>query len=424
MSETKRQLLYFCGDRGIPYGGTKGASIHIREFVETLLETHYSPTVLMSRTFHDIQSASGFPIYALNGEGAPNLFHEAAGRHGVDRSALREIDDFNRNQEFYAKLCELYDRNRFNIIYERYSLFSIAGLVFARQAKVPFVLEVNAPLVREASQYRSLYLLELSKQVENYLFSRADHIIAVSDPLKQYILNIAPKAKVSTIPNGVDLNRFNGRQESGQWRAKVTSNPEKDFVIGFVGSVKPWHGVELLIDALADVVASDRTFSLCLVGNADQVKEDLQLRAQARGLSDRLTILGAVPHEDVPGITSSFDVLVAPYPNLPEFYFSPLKIFEYMATGKPIVASRIGQISEILADGDTAILTEAGDRQSLCAALIRLKSDPQLRKRLGENAAEIARRDHSWHQRLSTVTTILDGLLDKKERSKEVLNAD
>ncbi len=422
MSETKRRLLYFCGDRGIPYGGTKGSSIHMREFVETLRSTDYSPTVLVTKSFSDGRYVPSVPIHSLNMDSTPNFFHEMAGRSGMERSMLREVEDFNRNQVFFAKLFALYNEEKFDLIYERYSLLSVAGLVFARQVKIPFVLEINAPLVKEASQYRNLYLYELAKHVEQYLFSHADHIVTVSNSLRDYVLTIAPKAKVTAIPNGVDLDRFHGLEESTDWRAKVTADPANDFVIGFVGSIKPWHGVELLVDALAELVKTDRKFSLCLVGNADQVKEDLQLRAQAQGLKDRLTIVGAVSYEDVPVMTRNCDVLVAPYPDLTDFYFSPLKVFEYMAAGKPIVASGIGQLRDILVDGETALLTTPGDRDSLCNALLRLKSDPALRSHLAARALETATENHSWKSRMLTATGIFDKLLKPKGLAKEAVN--
>ncbi len=418
MSANKR-LLYFCGDRGIPYGGTKGASIHIREFLASLRTTEYAPTLLISRSF---QADSEFPIHTLASESAPNYFHDIAGKHGVAKAALREVDDFNRNELFFAKLAEIYDRERFDIIYERYSLFSIAGLSFARQVKIPFVLEVNAPLVREASQFRSLHLVELAKLVEEHLFNHADHIFAVSEPLVAYIKTVAPAARVSALPNGVDFSRFGNGRVAGV-RERITKSPASDFVVGFVGSIKPWHGVELLIETMADLVKTDPSFSLCLVGNADQVKEDLELRAQAQGLSDRLKLLGALPFEEIPAVLDGFDVLVAPYPDLPDFYFSPLKIFEYMAAGKPIIASRIGQISEILHDGETALLTAPGDKQGLAAAIRILKADPQLSLRLGTAAKAAAEREHSWENRLQTAATLFDRLVAKR-RAKETVNAD
>ncbi len=422
MSETKRRLLYFCGDRGIPYGGTKGSSIHMREFVETLSSTDYSPTVLVTKSFSDGRYVPSVPIHSLNMDSTPNFFHEMAGRSGMERSMLREVEDFNRNQVFFAKLFSLFNEEKFDLIYERYSLLGAAGLVFARQVKIPFVLEVNAPLVKEASQYRNLYLIELAKHVERYLFTHADHIVTVSNSLRDYVLTVAPKARVTAIPNGVDLDRFRGLSESAEWRAKVTADPAKDFVIGFIGSIKPWHGVELLVDALAELVKTDRSFSLCLVGNADQVKEDLQLRAQAKGLRDRLTIVGAVSYEDVPAMTRNCDVLVAPYPDLTDFYFSPLKVFEYMAAGKPIVASGIGQLRDILVDGETALLTIPGDRDSLCAALLRLKSDSALRANLASSALQAATRNHSWKSRMETAVAIFDKLLKQKGLAKEVVN--
>ena len=104
---------------------------------------------------------------------------------------------------------------------------------------------------------------------------------------------------------------------------------------------------------------------------------------------------GAVAPDAIPGLLASMDIAVAPYPPLAHFYSSPLKVYEYMAAGLPIVASRIGQVGEIIQDGVTGLLVAPGDSAAFTKALIRLQNDPELRQQLGANARESV-SEHTW----------------------------
>ncbi|MFQ5600772.1 MAG: glycosyltransferase family 4 protein [Candidatus Krumholzibacteriia bacterium] len=402
----RSRVLYLCADRGIPFGGTKGGSVHVREFVEALQEKGYAPTVLAARRDHTSLYRPSYPVHPLPdklGLPIPYPGDKDNGRWIAETEAFR-------NQAVQQLLLDIHRGAGFDVIYERYSLYGTAGRVFAQKAGIPFVLEVNAPLVSEAARYRQLEDVGPAKDVEAYLFSTADHIVAVSNSLRDYILAVAPGARVTVVPNGVNLERFNKTIEKPSWRSRITMRPDRDFVVGFVGRVRPWHGVDLLIDALGDLAKTDDRFSLCVVGQAGELQEELETRLRSHGLDGRVRFIGPVPPEVVPVVLQSMDVVVAPYPDLPEFYFSPLKIFEYMAAGKPIVATSTGQIAEILTDGQSALLVPPGDVPALGEALRRLRDDPGLRRRLGGEARSQAVRKHSWHRRLEAIGAVLENL--------------
>ncbi|HEY0729441.1 MAG TPA: glycosyltransferase, partial [Pyrinomonadaceae bacterium] len=171
----------------------------------------------------------------------------------------------------------------------------------------------------------------------------------------------------------------------------------RDLVAGFVGTFGPWHGVVQLAEAIK-LVPESVPLRFVFVGSGslrEQVEGILRNEIEAR----RVVFTGAVAHERVPALLDACDILVAPHVPLADgsdFFGSPTKIFEYMAMGKAIVASRLGQIGEVLSDEETALLVEPGNINELAAALVRVAESSELRKRLGPNAREAAVQNHTW----------------------------
>jgi len=412
MAANGSNILYLCSDRGIPIGGSKGSSVHIREFLKAIKEFGYSPNVLACRSEEESLSGLEYDVHIIPNH-TTDAFYGGANEFGLNKRVLREANDFARNQAVELMLGELHKKEPIDILYERYSLFSIGGCSFARKCGIPFVLEVNAPLVYESSRYRELLLDDLAREVEKFLFTAADCVIVVSEELRSYVRNVAPATRVEVVPNGVNVELFSNQQNLDAWRKKLTVRPNTDFLVTFVGSVKPWHGVDSLIDAIALLDAQGQQISLAVVGNGDSSQNELETSCRERDLQNVVTFTGVVPYEDVPAVLGASDVLVAPYPDLSQFYFSPLKVYEYMAAGKPIVASRIGQIVSLLSDGETGLLVNPGDPSDLAKALLRLKQDRALAKRLGQAASREAVQMHSWKQRIEQVDIILKELISE-----------
>jgi glycosyltransferase involved in cell wall biosynthesis len=178
-------------------------------------------------------------------------------------------------------------------------------------------------------------------------------------------------------------------------RKAARSASNETFIVGFVGTLKPWHGVHILVEAfnhLQDKVPNTR---LMIVGDGPE-RSVLVKKLKEKDLLRLTEITGKVAPSEVPGLLSSTDVAVAPYPALAHFYFSPLKVYEYMAAGLPVVASRIGQLAELIQDGENGILVPPGDPVALAETLDKLYRDPLLRKRLGTKARQTVLKSHSW----------------------------
>jgi glycosyltransferase involved in cell wall biosynthesis len=189
-------------------------------------------------------------------------------------------------------------------------------------------------------------------------------------------------------------------------------------VLGFVGGLRPWHGVETLPPLFEKLARRHEGLRLVIVGDGP-LRDTLSSEIARRGLASRTTLTGALPQEEIPPLLREFAVALAPYPRLEHpFYFSPLKLFEYMACGVPIVASALGQIADVVRDGENGLLCPPGDADALEAACDRLLSDPALRRRVGLTAAREVAERYTWDANARRVARIADGLIDRSgERS-------
>jgi glycosyltransferase involved in cell wall biosynthesis len=292
-----------------------------------------------------------------------------------------------------------------DFVYERSSLWGISGVALARIRNVPLVLEVNAPLAEEQQRYRGVTLPGLARALEQWVWRRADVIIVVSDLLARHLVEVGVQAeRVNVLPNAVDLRQFEMvRPTAGtQDNARASGFP----VVGFIGTFKQWHGVDSLLVAFAQLRLAHKDAQLLLVGDGplrDSLKDDV-----ARlGLQASVTFAGSISHGEIPRALANIDIAVAPYPDIDGFYFSPLKIFEYMAAGRAIIASSVGQIAKVLRHEEQALLFTPGDTSELVLCLDRLARDPVLRDRLGRNARDTVRQ-YTWTNNVSRILSLVE----------------
>jgi glycosyltransferase involved in cell wall biosynthesis len=149
------------------------------------------------------------------------------------------------------------------------------------------------------------------------------------------------------------------------------------------------------VESFAHLRRYDAHARLLVVGDGPG-RQSLESDLRSRGLEGSADLIGSVVPEEVPGLLASMDVAVAPYPDLFPFYFSPLKVYEYMAAGLPVVTSRIGQLAGLIRHRDNGLLCPAGDGKALAEALILLREQPALRRRLGQTARADVLQHHTW----------------------------
>ena len=378
------RIAFVCMDPGVPIFGTKGCSVHVQEVVREFARRDAAVTVFATR--------SGGNRSALPRNCDVRLLAPMAASDPAERE--RHLLELNE------PLCKLLPKTGpFDFVYERYSLWSFAAMEYARAVGIPALLEVNAPLIEEQTAVRRLIDLDHAREAAERSFHAADALIAVSSQVADYLEEWpAAHGRVHVVMNGVDVNRVRPGGSAVRRRANDR------FRIGFVGTLKPWHGLDVLVDAFARIHRSSPQSQLLVVGTGPEgpalVTDLLQ-----RGLLGATELTGAVARDLVPALLASMDVAVAPARSGEHYYFSPLKIFEYMAAGLPIVAARIGQIAEIIEHEVNGLLCEPGDGMDMALAIDRLRRDPALGARLGAAARETVVKSHTWAH---TVDRILD----------------
>jgi glycosyltransferase involved in cell wall biosynthesis len=383
------RIAYVCADGGIAVFGDKGASVHITSMVSAFQRIGHEVRVLCARR------GNGTADYAVEqvGTDAPP----------ADSRADKERTWIATAGAVEARLIALHRDWPFDMIYERYALWSTAGVRAARKLGVAVVVEVNAPLVAEQSEFRALALADEARAIEAEVFRSADALAVVSDELVDYVVaHGATPGRVHVVRNAVDTTRFNPQVHP----ACPPSVPANAFVVGFSGSLKIWHGLDTLLPAFRCLRSRLPTAHLLVVGEGPR-KAWVEGYAAAAGLADAVTLTGWVPHDDLPGLIARMDVATAPYPDAAGHYFSPLKLYEYLAVGRPVVASHIGQTAQVLDGTGAALLVPPGDAPALADALLRLARDPALACRLARQAAVEGRR-HDWCDNARAVAALVN----------------
>lgn len=369
------RVAYVCADRGVPVFGSKGCSVHVQE---------------MLRAFERM-GAKVEVFAAARGMNPPQ---------DLQRIVVHDLFEPNTNStsdhgELNARIrSSIRSAGPFDLIYERHALWSFAAMEYAQEACVPGALEINAPLIEEQVRHRSLVDIEGAKRARRRSFDAASILLPVSDELAAH-LDLNHLDNCSVLPNAVDPDRF-APPEPGD-NPEIDQMPDQPFTVGFVGTLKPWHGIDELADGFARLRETVVDARLLVVGDGP-MRERLERRLAAYGLSSATEFSGAIRPDEIPGWLHRMDAAVAPYPDDGETYFSPLKILEYLASGRPIVASRMGQIRSLIEHGVTGLLHEPGDCEVMAKHLVALASDETLRKRLGRAARAAAVEQHSWNK--------------------------
>lgn len=368
------------------FGLTAGGSIsHISGVTGGLLAAGHSVAFYSSDRLADLDTART-PVTVIPPGRSIRLFDEAA-----------MLDYHHRFvDETWRRLRE----NPPHLLYQRHSLFNAAGAVLARRLGVPLLLEANNSEVVARAMWSRLTLRGLATRMERCAFQGADAIVAVSSIARDSLVEQgAPADRILVNPNGVDPERFHPGIDGGPTRQALGFGPD-DIVCGFLGTFTRWHGVLFLAEQAPAVLARHPAARFLFMGDGDLRSAAEQLLAGA-GVADRCHFTGLIPHDAVPEHLAACDVLISPHMPFDDgtpFFGSPTKLFEYLAMGRAVVASNLGQIGEVVEDGTSGMLYPPGSAEEFGDRLGRVLGDPDLRRRLGDGARRRVVAEYTWRR--------------------------
>jgi glycosyltransferase involved in cell wall biosynthesis len=383
------RILYSAIDQSVP--ASHGGSVHVMAVAEGLAQLGHEVRVLVSP-----------------GDGG------AMPRGRAQWFALRPPLGLRRLRLLRAPGVAAHARGfRPDVVIERYYNFGGEGILAAKKTGALAVLEVNAPIVDHPGSSKRIFdrvlVVEPMRRWRNWLCDRADVIVT---PSARIIPAHVPPSKIHRTEWGADTERF----RPGAAGPVPFERREGDVVAVFSGAFRAWHGAIHLVEAIRRLRARGRTdIKAVFIGDGPELPG---VRRSAEGL-DGITLIGAVPHERVPAILAAADIGVAPFdiaahPSLAhEFHWSPLKIFEYMASGLPVAAPRIERLAHIVRNGSDGVLYDAADPDGLANALDVL-AVPASRRTFGAAARARAVAEFSWS---SHCRRLADAIEDARRRT-------
>lgn len=303
-------------------------------------------------------------------------------------------------------------------IYQRSSLYNYLGLKLSVSYNIPLILEFNSFGTWASKNWGTgIENVKLAYKIEKLNLEKSSLIICVSDELKDSLIKIGiDENKILVNYNGVDINKYSPKIIDIKLKEKY--NLSNKVVIGFIGSFNIFHGVPILAKAYGKLIELYPDYRekvrLMLMGDGKTISYTKKILKRYK--VDNISILtGNINYNKVPKYLSICDILIAPHiPNKDgsPFFGSPTKLFEYMAMGKAIVASNLGQICRILKNNETALLIEPGDVNELVKAMKTLIDNEALRIYLGNNARNTVVQKYTWDINVANVINKLNILYE------------
>jgi glycosyltransferase involved in cell wall biosynthesis len=377
------RVLYCALDQVVP--GTNGGSTHVRAVAEGLARLGHEVHALAH------EGAGGFPV--------PVASPSCDGMAGLHWHHLASPGRRPHLRLLRAPAVRTLARHlRPDVVIERYHNFGGEGLLAARATGAIAVLEVNAPVIdhpgsAKAALDRALLLRPMQRWRE-FLIRRADLIVT---PSSRILPSWVPSDHVAEVEWGADTERF---RPGASGRVPFDRRPG-ELVVVFAGAFRPWHGAVRLAHAVAHLEAQGHPgVHAVFVGDGPE----LRVTRDAAARLARATFTGALPYDDMPGCLAACDVGVAPFdvaahaPLQLDFYWSPLKVFEYMASGLPVIAPRLPRLATLVDSGREGLLYDSVPGPAPLADALRACFDRTTREVMGRAARERVERDYSWHR--------------------------
>lgn len=328
---------------------------------------------------------------------------------------LHEPKKLARNLPYFFQEYHILKGKKPDILFSRLELYNCTGTWLSKVLNIPLAVEADCPPSYEHKNFfgkEFFHVGNVSEKLELQTLRNADAVIAISNILKNYYVEqgIASE-KIHVIPNGADPDKFCPQEKPKELVEKY--NLQDKIVIGWIGALVGWSGIESLLKTAVHILENYPNVAFMMIGggpNQDLFRKELHIR----DFAPRVILSGSLPHVQIPDYLACMDVVLAPYPRLPFWYASSMKIFEYMAAGKALVASDVGQVSDIIRDGHNGLLFDPDNTDELAKKIILLLENEPLRKQIGEQARQDLLQNYTWEHHAKQIIAIFEEVLGRK----------
>jgi len=403
------KIGYIVADYDVPLVGSEGCSLHIHGLTDALRAAGHDVFFLCAEPGE--RAGADDRVYAIEPRGLGAAAWDAlmADMAVWNADLDRDLRLLFFNEWLQTEGARIVAAEQPDVLYERYALFGWGGTELARRRGIPLLLEVNTDLRTEQDGYRKFVFTEAAEQIERAVFGAASAVLPVSEWLRDYAVSQgAERERVHVVPNAVDASLFAEAPSGAATRARY--GLADCHVVGFVGSLQPWHDLTGLLHAFELLHTFDSDIRLLIVGDGD-ARSSLADEARRRRLGHAVTFTGHLTHAAVPDAIAAMDVAVAPYKGGQELGFLPMKLFEYMAAGRPTVAAAVGAIPSYVEDGETGRLYAPGDDEALAAAIAECLAEPGRAAEMGRRARDRALAEHTWDMTAAKVVALAERLV-------------
>jgi len=294
---------------------------------------------------------------------------------------------------------------------------AVPGYIASRLRRRPYVFEVRDPWPDAAFQMGALsptsVVGRLAKWLERFTYRSADAVVALSPGMVDFVLaEGTDPAKVHMIPNAADVDLFHPGPKDAELVARY--GLEGKTVVGYTGAIGPSNAVHVIAEAARLLKERGRANIVVLVAGDGKCRPDIENLKSEWGL-ENLVLTGSVPKQDMPALVRTCDILLAHLAKVPVLYTgSPNKLFDALATGRPIIVNSPGWTKPLIEEHDAGVFVEPEDATQLADAIERLADDPPARARMGTNARRLAEADFSRDRQADRLIALLEDVADSR----------
>jgi len=350
-----------------------------------------------------------------NGNHSPHKPHHPAKQFLA--KFLHEPNQILTNIKFYLEEKEILEQEKPDLLISRLEAYTLSSIYLANKKKIPVIVEADGPVAYEKMKYQNQFKTHqgLVDYFEVAALKKSWLSFTVSNQLKKYFTaKGVSEDSIHVIPNGADADRF--RPDFPCDDLKQQYQLRNNLVVGFVGSFHYWHGVENLTKIILETTQNHTNVKFLMVGDGGPLKTSLEKFIKRSGLTHRVHLTGLLKHEEIPRYIAAMDIVLAPYPKLEFGYYSPVKLYEYLSSGKAVVSSKMGQIGEVIRDGNNGFLCEPDNIPQMNNKIAELIRNPHLIKKVGEQARKDVLKDYTWMKRGEQLSALCEEVVTKSKR--------